>query len=330
MRSRASVSSLSSSDSSASEATTALTETDIIFTPLPDFTPEDYVLITGGLGYIGSHSSLELLKAGYNIIIIDNLSNSFRSVYDRILELADRHYDSIGAHGQCPQVKLYEIDYRDVYAMRAVLELYALPPSIGNTVSSISGVIHFAALKAVEESIRNPLIYYRNNVNGLVDLMTLLDIFNIRTFLFSSSATVYGTLADKGFPITEELCVHSKQIYRDHNGIKRLAEEGCTGLTNPYGRTKIFGEAILADLAASDPSWNIVVLRYFNPIGCDTSGLLGEAPKGTPSNLLPVVVKVMTGQWEELSINGSDWDTVDSAVMNVNQMNGSIELNQMN
>ena len=316
MRPYSPASSCYDSQSPVSEASTACPEPDIIFTPLPDFIEEKYILVTGGLGYIGSHTSLELLKAGHNIIIVDNLSNSFRSVYDRILILADDYFESIGALGKCPQVKLHDIDYRDQWAMKLLLELFVLPShSTEKVCSSISGVIHFAAFKAVEESIRDPLKYYRNNVNGLVDFLSLLDTFNIKTLIFSSSATVYGTLADKGLPIQEEDCVHEKLTYRECDGSETQKEQGCTGLTNPYGRTKFFGEAILADLAASDPSWNIIALRYFNPIGCDASGLLGEDPKGTPSNLLPAVVKVMTGQWKQLSIFGSDWDTPDGTAV---------------
>lgn len=302
------------SEPSISEPGTADTEKDILFPPSPRSDDEQYILVTGGLGFIGSHTSLELLKAGYNVIIVDDLSNSFRSVFDRILMVAYRHFESVG--GQCPRAKLYDIDYRDSWAIRALFESQS---SVRHWAeerrSNITGVIHFAAFKAVEESIRNPLKYYRNNVNGLVDFLSLLDEFNIKTFIFSSSATVYGTLADKGLPIREEHCVHEKQTYQDIDGTQRHVEQGCTGLTNPYGRTKFFGEAILADLAVSDPSWTIIALRYFNPIGCDASGLLGEVPKGTPSNLVPVVVKVMTGQWKELSIYGSDWNTLDGTAI---------------
>ena len=271
---------------------------------------EQYILVTGGNGFIGSHTSLELLKSGYNVLVVDDLSNSFRSVFDRTLVAADQHFQKFG--GKCPQARLYDVDYRDEAAMRNLLSSYI---SFGQTRRSmITGVIHFAAFKAVEESIRQPLKYYRNNISGLVDFLGLLEEFDIKTFIFSSSATVYGTLADRGLPLREENCVHQKTTFQTAEG-EQTSEQGCTGLTNPYGRTKFFGEAILADVAASDPSWNITALRYFNPIGCDVSGLLGEDPKGTPSNLVPVVVKVMTGQWKELSVFGSDWETADGTAV---------------
>jgi UDP-glucose 4-epimerase len=200
--------------------------------------------------------------------------------------------------------------------MRALLEShfsYSLQGS--QRLSNIIGVIHFAAYKAVEESIHHPLKYYQNNINGLVDFMALLDELGIRNFIFSSSASVYGTLAD-GIPLLrEEHCVHEPETYLDSDGAENCAQQGCTGITNPYGRTKFFGEAILSDLAKSDPSWNIVGLRYFNPIGCDVSGLLGEDPKVVPSNLLPVVVKVITGQNSELAVYGGDWNTPDGTAV---------------
>jgi UDP-glucose 4-epimerase len=208
------------------------------------------------------------------------------------------------------------MNYRDAPAMRALLESYC-PASLPGQQrrSNIIGVIHFAAFKAVEESIRQPLKYYQNNINGLVDFMTLLDEYDIKTFIFSSSASVYGTLADGSRLLREEHCAHEVETYRDIDGTERISQQGCTGITNPYGRTKFFGEAILSDLAKSDSSWNIVGLRYFNPIGCDASGLLGEDPKGIPSNLLPVVVKVMTGQIKELSVYGDDWNTLDGTTI---------------
>ena len=293
------------------QPTTPHTEYDELFDE-PSLWTEDqrYILVPGGLGFIGSHTSLELLKAGYNVVIVDDLSNSFRSVFDRVLLAAKQHFEKYG--GQCPKASLHDVDYRNETAMRRLLASYT---SFGRTKRSmITGVIHFAAFKAVEESIRRPLKYYRNNINGLVDLLSLLDEFDIKNFIFSSSATVYGTLADSGLPLREENCVHQQTSYQTPDGEKH-SEQGCTGLTNPYGRTKFFGEAILADVAASDPSWNITALRYFNPIGCDVSGLLGEDPKGTPSNLVPVVVKVMTGQWKELSVFGDNWDTADGTAI---------------
>ena len=299
------------SSPSITEPGTPQTEYDALFEE-PSLWNEDhqYILVTGGLGFIGSHTSLELLKCGYNVLIVDNLSNSFRSVFDRVLQAANQHFEKQG--GDCPQARLYDVDYRDESTMRSLFASYI---AFGQTRRSmITGVIHFAAFKAVEESIRRPLKYYRNNVNGLVDFLGLLEEFDIKTFIFSSSATVYGTLADRGLPLREENCVHQTTSYQTSDG-ERQSEQGCTGLTNPYGRTKFFGEAILADVAASDPSWNITALRYFNPIGCDVSGLLGEDPKGTPSNLVPVVVKVMTGQWKELSVFGDDWCTVDGTAV---------------
>jgi UDP-glucose 4-epimerase len=272
-----------------SQTSTPRTERDVLFEDQSLFLDdEQYILVTGGLGFIGSHTSLELLKAGYNVIIVDNLSNSFRDVFDRILMVANHHFNSISGH--CPQAKLSDIDYRDMSAMRALIESHSSAWLLAKSRrSNIIGVIHFAAFKAVEESIKQPLKYYSNNINGLVDFLHLLDEWNIKKFIFSSSATVYGTLANRGLLLREEHCVHEEQEYRDENGTLIHAAQGCTGLTNPHGRTKFFGEAILADLAASDPSWTITALRYFNPIGCDASGLLGEDPKGVPSNLVPAL-----------------------------------------
>ena len=271
-----------------------------------------YILVTGGLGFIGSHTSLELLKSGYNVIIIDDLSNSFQTVFDRVLLLAQRYHKSQGT--SCPTLQLHDVDYRNVPALRTLLDAHKLTHPWDTTErSSIIGVIHFAAFKAVEESIRQPLKYYANNVSGLIDFTSTLSAYNIKNFIFSSSATVYGTLANQGAPLREEHCVHRPELFPGTTN--QLIEQGCTGITNPYGRTKWMCEAILSDLAFSDPDWTIVALRYFNPIGCDASGLLGEDPKGVPTNLLPVVVKVMTGQYEQLSMFGSDWDTPDGTAV---------------
>jgi UDP-glucose 4-epimerase len=228
------------------------------------------------------------------------------------MQIANDYHKAQGS--LCPEAILCEHSYQDIPAMQRLLEQYSdvLSPQPR---SHILGVIHFAALKAVGESIKQPLKYYRNNLNGLVDFLDLLDQHQIKTFIFSSSATVYGTVADRGLPVREEDCVHQPEIYNDNAGTSQLAEQGCTGLTNPYGRTKFFGEAILADVAASDPAWTIIALRYFNPIGCDQSGLIGEDPKGIPSNLLPVVVKVMTKQYPELQVFGSDWPTADGTAI---------------
>ncbi|KAI9374745.1 hypothetical protein BJX61DRAFT_532107 [Aspergillus egyptiacus] len=271
-----------------------------------------YILVTGGLGFIGSHTTLELLKAGYNVIVIDNLSNCYQSVFDRVHHLAQKHHDE--RKTRMPALHLGAQDYRDTGALKELLKQYQLQSGWDSPRSKIAGVIHFAAYKAVEESIKNPLKYYANNVSGLIDFVTTLGEYGIKTFIFSSSATVYGTLATSGLPLKEELCAHKDEVYQD-GAVDRTIKAGCTGITNPYGRTKWMCEAILADLAASDPEWTIVALRYFNPIGCDESGLLGEDPRQTPTNLLPVVVKVMTGEYKELQMFGTDWDTSDGTAV---------------
>lgn len=291
-----------------------LFDSDGYFEELQSDNPADrYILVTGGLGFIGSHTTLELLKANYNLIIIDNLSNSFLSVLERINFLASSYHEQRGA--KMPSLRLHSHNFRDQLALRQLLKEYQIPSKMGRPTSRIAGVIHFAAHKAIEESIREPLKYYANNVSGLIDFAATLGEFGIKTFIFSSSATVYGTLATSGLPLREELCVHREQIVRDDDGAERIVQPGCTGITNPYGRTKWMCETILADLAASDPEWTIVNLRYFNPIGCDSSGLLGEDPKQVPTNLLPVVVKVITGQYRELQVFGTDWETEDGTAV---------------
>lgn len=273
-----------------------------------------YILVTGGLGFIGSHTSLELLKSGYNVIIIDDLSNSYHTVFDRVQLLAERHHATQGT--KCPTLQLHDNDYRNVPALRSLLEAHKITSTWASTErSSIIGVIHFAAFKAVAESIRQPLKYYSNNVSGLIDFTSTLGEYGIKNFIFSSSATVYGTIANQGIPLREEHCVHRPEPFPDITTTTTTTEQGCTGITNPYGRSKWMCEAILSDLAFSDPEWSILALRYFNPIGCDPSGLLGEDPRGIPTNLLPVVVKVMTGQSPQLSIFGTDWDTPDGTAV---------------
>ncbi|KAH0598139.1 hypothetical protein MHUMG1_04511 [Metarhizium humberi] len=285
---------------------------------------EEYVLVTGGLGFIGSHTVVELVKAGYNVIIVDDLSNSYRSVLDGILEIARRHYEH--RRQRCPMVEMHQVSYRDLPAMRSILELHSFPGPAGAPPvrSNIAGVIHLAAYKAVEESIRHPLRYYQNNINGLVDLVALLGEFAVKTFIFSSSAAVYGTLsAGGGRPLREEICAHPAERAGTETGAPSSSSPpqsdggggGGGGITNPYGRTKFFAEAILSDVAAADASWRVVVLRYFNPVGCDASGLLADNPRGVPSNLVPVVTQVMTGQRAGLAIYGGDWDTRDGTAV---------------
>lgn len=280
-----------------------------------------FILVTGGLGYIGSHTSLELLKAGYNVIIVDDLSNSFHSVFTRVQQLAEKYYHEKSRI--MPVLHFHKVDYRSK-SMRFLLESYSDfvpgPTTATETPelrrqSRIAGVIHFAAFKSVTDSIENPVSYYRNNVSGLVDLVELLGKHNIRNFVFSSSATVYGTKADEGFPLKEEDLVHHPENYIDANGQEQVRMPQATGLLSPYARSKYFCEAILADIAHSDPAWRIIALRYFNPIGCDVSGVLGEDPKGVPTNLFPVITQVLTGQRQQLDIFGSDWDTRDGTAI---------------
>ncbi|KAF3031660.1 hypothetical protein E8E12_000252 [Didymella heteroderae] len=274
-----------------------------------DLISEDqYVLVVGGLGYIGSHTVWELLKAGHNVVIVDNLSNSYKNVLTRLKLLIKDYYKG---RSNVPQLDFYEADYRKRTVMKAILERY---DSLHTLKSTITSVIHFAAYKAVEESIHQPLKYYSNNVAGLIDFCTLLDHFSIKTLVFSSSATVYGELANQGGRLREELTAHTTTHWTSASGTHTTLS-GCTGLTNPYGRTKWMSEAILSDLAASDPEWKIYALRYFNPVGCDSSGVLGEDPRGTPNNLMPIVIRVMEGSMSELSVFGEDWDTQDGTAV---------------
>ncbi|CEJ94906.1 hypothetical protein VHEMI10413 [[Torrubiella] hemipterigena] len=288
---------------------------------LPPPKGDEYILVIGGLGFIGSHTTLELLKEGYNVIIVDNLSNAFESVYSKIQTAAAAYYK--GSSFRQPSLYLHTFDYQSK-SMRCLLEMYSAPVPVASTDSNnnsahatftrksqISGVIHFAAYKSVPQSIARPIQYYQNNVCGLVDLMELLGEYNIRRFVFSSSATVYGSKADAGKLLREEDLVHHAEVYTDEQGNAVHAEPVVSGLGCPYARTKYFCEAILADIAVADPEWRIVCLRYFNPIGCDSSGQLGEDPKGIPTNLFPVITQVMTGRRKELSVFGSDWDTRD-------------------
>ncbi|PSR74696.1 hypothetical protein BD289DRAFT_487344 [Coniella lustricola] len=287
-----------------------------------------FVLVVGGLGFIGSHTTLELLRAGFNVIVVDNLSNSYESVLHNIKLLAGKEHKEKGT--QMPLIHFHRVDYRS-RSMRFLLESYTdLVPAAGDASASdvdterrqmtyqsrITGVIHFAAFKSVSESIGKPLAYYNNNVCGLVSLLELLDKFSIRNFIFSSSATVYGAKANAGVPLREEDLVHFPETVRDPatDALEELTPS-VAGLTCPYGRTKYMAEAILADLAEADPRWRIVALRYFNPVGCDPSGLLGESPRNVPTNLYPVITQVLTGDRAQLDVFGSDWDTRDGSAV---------------
>lgn len=271
--------------------------------PVGDNEDAQYILVSGGLGYIGSHTCLELLKAGYNVLIVDDLSNSHYHAFHQILKAAQGHHSR--ANAACPKATLSIIDCGDIPAMRELFNAYSLGPTApGKSRSRIIGVIHFAAFKQVEESIRKPLKYYDNNICGLLNFLALLDEYNIRTFIFSSSANVYGSQAAAGQLLREEDCLHEPELLNP-------PKPTLSGITNTYGRTKLFGEAILADLARGDPSWSIVALRYFNPIGGDASGLLGEDPKCPSTSLAAALSRVITGQNPNLYIYGNDWNTRD-------------------
>ena len=223
------------------------------------------ILVTGGCGYIGSHTCCELLNKGHNVIIIDNLSNSKKEVVNYIKEITG-----------C-DVTLYIGDVCDKDLLRKIFNE-----------NKIDSVIHFAGYKAVGESVKLPLKYYRNNLDSTLSLCEVMSEFDCKNLVFSSSATVYGL--PKKLPIKEDFPLST---------------------TNPYGTTKLMIERILKDLYTSDNTWHIALLRYFNPIGAHSSGLLGEDPNGIPNNLMPYIVKVATGELECLSIFGDDYDTKD-------------------
>jgi UDP-glucose 4-epimerase len=267
---------------------------------------KEYVMVIGGLGYIGSHTSLELLKEGYNVIVVDNLSNCFESVLDRIRLLAANHCRHNGV--SLPTLRLHKLDYNSP-AMSRLFATYNARRSI------ISGVIHFAAFKSVSESIDNPLAYYKNNVAGLVDLLLTIQQNGIKNFVFSSSATVYGAKANEGKPLQEQDLIHFDEVTTDAEGNQTVRPNGTLGLTSPYGRTKYFSEAILADTARADPTMRITALRYFNPVGCHPSGLLREDPRQKPTNLFPVIASVIEGSRSILEIFGSDWNTRDGTAV---------------
>jgi UDP-glucose 4-epimerase len=223
------------------------------------------ILVAGGAGYIGSHTVVELLNAGHQVFIVDNLCNSSIAVLDRIEKLAN------------PNFRFVQADVRDGAALDRLFAEQA-----------IDGVIHFAGLKAVGESVSQPVRYFDNNVGSTLALLQAMDRAGVRRIVFSSSATVYGD--PQQVPITED---------------SRLQ------VTNPYGRTKLMCEDILRDLQVSDPRWQVAILRYFNPVGAHISGTIGEHPNGIPNNLMPFITQVAVGQREFLSIFGRDYPTPD-------------------
>lgn len=223
------------------------------------------ILITGGAGYIGSHTALELLKEGYEVVVYDNLCNSSQESMKRVEELTGK------------TITFYEGDILNAETLKAMFEK-----------EQVDAVIHCAALKAVGESVRKPLEYYQNNITGTLTLMKVMREVGVKNIVFSSSATVYGI--PKTVPITEDAPL---------------------SVLNPYGRTKLVIEDMLRDIYAADSTWNIALLRYFNPIGAHESGEIGEDPQGIPNNLLPYVAKVAVGELECINVFGDDYDTPD-------------------
>ncbi len=224
------------------------------------------ILVTGGAGYIGSHTCIELLEQGHEVIVVDNLCNSSRVSLDRVETITGK------------KVTFYEADLLDRKALEEIFEH-----------ESIDAVIHFAGLKAVGESVAKPLEYYHNNITGTLILCDVMREHKVKNIIFSSSATVYG---DPAFvPITEE-CPKGE-------------------ITNPYGQTKGMLEQILTDLHTADPEWNVIILRYFNPVGAHKSGLIGEDPAGIPNNLTPYITQVAVGKLKEVGVFGNDYDTPD-------------------
>lgn len=225
-----------------------------------------HIIVTGGAGYIGSHTCLELLKAGYDVTIVDNLSNSSEEALKRVEKLT----------GKTPA--FFNADLLDTEALERIFELC----------DDVTTVIHFAGLKAVGESVEKPLLYYRNNVSGTINLCEVMQKYGVKNIVFSSSATVYGD--PESVPIREDFPL---------------------SCTNPYGRTKLMIEDILRDLHTADPSWNIALLRYFNPIGAHESGMIGEDPADIPNNLVPYISQVAVGKLQQLSVFGGDYPTHD-------------------
>jgi len=223
------------------------------------------ILVTGGTGYIGSHTCIELIKSGYEVIVVDSLCNSSLESLKRVEKLANSN------------IPFHKVDVRDKVALTRVFEQYP-----------IDGVIHFAGLKAVGESVEKPIDYYNTNVGGTFILAEVMCEFDCNTFVFSSSATVYGD--PHTVPIKEDFPL---------------------SVTNPYGRSKLMIEEFLQDVFISDDSWHIALLRYFNPVGAHKSGLIGEDPNDIPNNLIPYISQVAVGKLENLSVFGGDYDTPD-------------------
>lgn len=223
------------------------------------------ILVTGGTGYIGSHTVVELLDRGYQVVVVDNLSNSKLSVVDRVKTITGKDFD------------FYEIDLLDKEKLEKIFQEH-----------NIDAVIHFAGLKAVGESVQKPLAYYHNNLLSTLNLLELMQEYQVYDFVFSSSATVYGM-----------------------SNIPPFAEDLPLSTTNPYGATKLIIEGILVDLQKADNNFNITCLRYFNPVGAHSSGMIGEDPQGIPNNLMPFVGQVGSGKLAKLSIFGGDYDTQD-------------------
>ena len=224
------------------------------------------VLVTGGAGYIGSHTVVELLNENKEVIVVDNFSNSKPEMLDKIKKITNKDF------------KFYELDYSNKEKMDKVF-----------AENKIDSVIHFAGYKAVGESVEKPIEYYTNNVSGTLNLLDVMRKHNVKTIIFSSSATVYGD--PEVVPLTETCKIG--------------------GTTNPYGSSKLFIEQILKDVYKSDNTWDVCILRYFNPIGSHESGIIGEEPQGRPNNLMPYIVRVASGELEELSIFGNDYNTPD-------------------
>lgn len=225
------------------------------------------ILVTGGAGFIGSHTLVELYQAGHSAVVVDNLSNSSKESLKRVAELC-----------KVKEIPFYQVDIRDKEGLEKVM-----------TAHKFDACIHFAGLKAVGESVEKPWLYYENNINGTLVLMQMLEKHNCKNIIFSSSATIYGEPAE--MPITE-------------NCPKGVC-------TNPYGWTKSMLEQVLTDIQKADKEWNVVLLRYFNPIGAHKSGRIGENPNGIPNNLMPYITQVAIGKREKLNVFGNDYNTAD-------------------